>query len=659
MGVRVARRIPGVAVGAALAAAASLGALALAAGAGAASGSPVPYAQLSLAAADEVATLTPGTWTPSGSGCDQPADLPAISGPVALEQGSGGDAVFVFRRSGNSHAFTGPVTTGAGGSLVLHLSFVAASTDQRVTLTGSGSSFSGPATVAVPSCTWSTTATFTLSGGGLVLASSTTTSTTTTTLAPAGSLAPVGTDLGGLDVAQYCASTGGGTAVLSKGGITGNDFAYDNWKCSSAGATLSMQKVCQWTYGSRAAYVVARAADSGNAYSWQCYAAAKPTPAGRAVRAGDIAPIAATISTPGEVFHSWGHDLVNAIITVAVILFIAFPAMIFNQTFSENYGEILLMVERARRRLRRLVGMGASSAGSPAPSTEDPEAPAPVAAGPAAAASAAAAPASWSPDRASRPWFAATLVVGAILGGLLNPAFGANARTLENFLATLLAFAFGAVVSWYVAVRFRHWHQYPTGTYLRALPFGLLVAAMCVLVSRLTHFEPGYLYGVVAGVGFVESMKDRHNAHLVAISSLSTLAVALLAWLVWVPVNHLALEHSHEVLLVIVDDVLGSIFVGGLVGTVIGLLPLEGLPGGHLTKWRRDVWAGVFFVAVFLLVEVELRPASGPTHPGGAPVVTAIVLFVIFGALSFGFREFFARRKRRASPSTPAASESR
>jgi hypothetical protein len=95
------------------------------------------------------------------------------------------------------------------------------------------------------------------------------------------------------------------------------------------------------------------------------------------------------------------------------------------------------------------------------------------------------------------------------------------------------------------------------------------------------------------------------------------------------------------------DDVFGSIFVGGLVGTVVGLLPLEFLPGGTLAKWRRDVWAGVFFVAMFLLIAVELRPAAGPTHHGNAPIVTAIVLFLIFGGATFWMKSYFAKRAER------------
>ena len=207
-----------------------------------------------------------------------------------------------------------------------------------------------------------------------------------------------------------------------------------------------------------------------------------------------------------------------------------------------------------------------------------------------------------------------------------------------------------ATLSWFIAKTFRSMHKYPTQTYLKALPIGLGIALACVIVSRASHFEPGYLYGVVVSISFVASMKDQHNSHLIVISTLSTLIVALAAWFIWIPVNHLALEGGGNFIEAIVDDVLGSIFIGGLIGSVIGLLPLEGLSGGTLVKWRRDVWAGVFALAVFLLVSVELRPASGPTHPGGAPVATAIILFLAFGALSFGTRWYFAQRKLQQPP---------
>jgi hypothetical protein len=377
------------------------------------------------------------------------------------------------------------------------------------------------------------------------------------------------------------------------------------------------------------------------------------------------APIASTLGTPGEIFHSFGHNLENASITVAAILFITFPASMFNNTFSSNYGEILLILAGWRRRVRRTLGL------KDKPDVEDPATtslPAiaatveaagsiPPTNGTVDAASSLAAVTSSDPDmpgRSSRPWFIAVLALGGILGGLLNPHFGLNSESVSGFGATLVSFVIGATLSWYIAKLFRRHHKYPTHTYLKALPLGLAVAAICVLISRVTNFEPGYLYGIVVSIAFVETLEERHNAHLTVISTFSTLAVALLAWFAWVPINHLAGLHTGNIPLGIVDDVLGSIFVGGLVGTVIGLMPLQFMPGGALLKWRKDVWAIVFFVALFLLVEVELNPDSGPTHHGGAPIVTAIVLFIGFGGATWMMRRYFIQRAATKKELSPA-----
>lgn len=489
-------------------------------------------------------------------------------------------------------------------------------------------------------CSNGNTYSYVLTNSNPVLAGSTTTTTTpgttTTTLAP-------GTDLGGLDVASYCSATTGGSSVLSKGGITGPNFAYDNWKCSTSGTVLSMQQVCTSQYGSQDGRVVAKTTNPNSAYGWNCYVAAPRTSASKRASSSassgyvslktDVPPVASKLATPGEIFHSPTRDLVNAVITVGVVLFITFPANIFNQTFSENYEEILLIIGNWRRRFRRLFH-------GVTPRTPLPDG----AAGEVASAAALRSQKQNSPDRVTLFGFIVVLVLGSLLGGLLDPRFGLNQQSLVSFGATLVAFSFGAALAWLIARAFRRHHQYPTQTYWRALPVGLAIALICVLISRLSHFEPGYLYGVVVSVAFVGSLKDRHNAHLITISTVSTLTVAVLAWLAWIPFNHLALEHGSNFIYGVIDDALASIFIGGIVGTVVGLIPLRGLPGENLSRWRKDVWALVFFVALFLLIEVELHPASGPTHTGAADIVTVIVLFVFFGGSTLWMRAFFAKR---------------
>ena len=162
----------------------------------------------------------------------------------------------------------------------------------------------------------------------------------------------------------------------------------------------------------------------------------------------------------------------------------------------------------------------------------------------------------------------------------------------------------------------------------------------------MTGFEPGYLYGVIASLAFQGTLAKNEQGHAVALSAAASLALAIIAWLIWVPVGHAAAVPGAPFAVVLAADLLGSIFVGGLVGNVIGLLPLRFLSGGTLMAWSRAAWAATFGIAVFGLIEVELRPQSSSAHPGGAPVVTAVLLFVLFGGSSAGMRWYFSRRER-------------
>ncbi len=331
-----------------------------------------------------------------------------------------------------------------------------------------------------------------------------------------------------------------------------------------------------------------------------------------------VAPIAAALPTPRLAFSSATHSLVNAAITVGFLLFITFPAAMFNNTLEENYDDIQDIMRRRVPWLSRRGGRARSG-------------------------------------RNTRRWaaFSGVLTTGALLGAILNPAFGLNAATGESYLAALVAVAEGVVVAYLVAWAYRRRRQQVTSITPTALPLGLAVAVACVLLSRLSGFEPGYLYGVVASLAFTGTLADRESGHVVALSTLASLAVGVGAWLAWVPVNASASTGSASVGLVIVDDVLGSIFVGALVGAVVGMLPLRFMPGGTLVKWHRGAWALLTGVAVFGMLQVMLRPSSGAhTHPRGAALASTLVLFAVFAAGSLAFRQYFVRRVTRRVPAS-------
>ena len=92
------------------------------------------------------------------------------------------------------------------------------------------------------------------------------------------------------------------------------------------------------------------------------------------------------------------------------------------------------------------------------------------------------------------------LVAGTLLAGLLDPGFGWNRSTGGLLLGAgtrlLGVMAVGLAGSaWFVRRR-----ESGVSLSVRALPGALVVAAARVLLSRVVGFEPGYLYGVLAGL---------------------------------------------------------------------------------------------------------------------------------------------------------------
>jgi hypothetical protein len=233
-----------------------------------------------------------------------------------------------------------------------------------------------------------------------------------------------------------------------------------------------------------------------------------------------------------------------------------------------------------------------------------------------------------------------------LFSSLNDPHFGVRISSLVTYLAVVGSIAVGAAVPGLVTRAYHRGRFGAAEASLHALPAGLAIAAGCVVVSRLTGFQPGYLYGVVVGLQFNRELKAQEQGHIVALTTLTALVVAVAAWFAWVPVNHVAERPGAFVGLVLLDDLLAAIFVSGLVGSVFGLIPLQFLPGHTLKQWRRLVWAAVFAIALFGLIQVMIRPHGA--HPHHVPAVVAIGLFVAFGLGSLAFRDYFERKHRRA-----------
>ena len=353
-----------------------------------------------------------------------------------------------------------------------------------------------------------------------------------------------------------------------------------------------------------------------------------------------LGSIARSLPSPSKAFSPLSSDAIDAGIAVLAALFITFPADIFNNTFAENYGQIsafwtkwldILLPRRlrqaARRRGRQFVDGALRRAHRAGPVTPAEQ------------------------QRLERQWvtFGLVVVAGGVLGALLDPHFGLNAVSILSFVAVagalVAAVALEGVVTHYYHRARRH-GRVPYK--VEALPAGLVVALACVLVSRGTGFQPGYLYGVIAGVAFGRELRKQEHAHVVLLHSVARLAVGTAAWLLWAALYHFADHKGSFFAAVLADDFLAAFFVTTLVSTVISLLPLRFMPGYHLKTWKTGAWFATFVLSLFVMVQVLLRPRSGVAsgaNQSHVPLVTTLVLFILFGVASLLFRQYFARKE--------------
>ena len=330
-----------------------------------------------------------------------------------------------------------------------------------------------------------------------------------------------------------------------------------------------------------------------------------------------VSSVGSTLATPSAVVASPIALFTSALVALALVLLVTFPSHLFNRTFEENHDAIRDWWERRvpwmRRARRKLAGRGGQA-------------------------------------RRDAIGFVTVVLCGAVLAALLDPLFGPNLRTAALFTGAAFALLAGSLLSAGSAGLYRVVRGGTGPWHLHSLPSGLAVAAVCVVISRLADFHPGYLYGLIGGVVFSRALSPRQEGHVVAVSSIVTLVFAFVAWLVWVPVSSQSAAHPTSFGWALASNFLAALFVSGMVGLLIGLVPLRFLPGEKLAGWHRGVWGAVFGLAALAVIEVMLRPQSAGARVSNVPFWTTAGLFVGFGAASILFWSYFRVRRGKIRP---------
>lgn len=321
--------------------------------------------------------------------------------------------------------------------------------------------------------------------------------------------------------------------------------------------------------------------------------AGPPPGAARPAAFVDAIPAPAAVSTDPIVLGQ------SALLALMVVLLMPFPAQLFNSTLETHEDEV--------RRWLRLDRLGALAAGAGR---------------------------FW----ASWPGVATFTVLAAALYGFLDPGFGLSMESLATFLGLLVGIVL--VVGLFSIPAVLAHRRIGDVWQLKVVPISILIGLVCVLISRISGFQPGYLYGLLIGVVFARELSKTDEGRATFIGAALMLGAALIAWL-----GLGLLPAGDGFALVVARTVLAATLVAGLEGVVFGLLPLRFLPGEPLFAWNRRLWAIAIGIGAFAFFHILINPASGYLSDSSrVPLLTTLVLLIGFSAVSVVFWAWFRFR---------------
>ena len=240
------------------------------------------------------------------------------------------------------------------------------------------------------------------------------------------------------------------------------------------------------------------------------------------------------------------------------------------------------------------------------------------------------------------------LFVSALIYGFLDPGFGLSWESLTLVLGIVLGLLVTTLFFELPPALFQRRQNQQPGA-IRVLPLSLVVALVCVLISRAVDFQPGYIYGLIAFYAFSRGTAPRAEGQAMAVTCVVIVGLAVFAWLM-LPIADAAFAAT-PFLHLAVTTALVTVFVGGLAGLLFQLLPLRFLRGKRLWDWNGALWVVLFMIAAFVFVHVLIVPSADYLVETGTPVLfSALGLLIAYTLLSIGVWAYFRSRQ----PAEPA-----
>lgn len=237
----------------------------------------------------------------------------------------------------------------------------------------------------------------------------------------------------------------------------------------------------------------------------------------------------------------------------------------------------------------------------------------------------AAAPRTRSP-RTSWLLAGAGVLAAAAISSFVDPRFGLDPSSPRVFLSVLTSFLLDVVLGWFVVILIARRTTPGARPSVRFVPVTLVIVAAAVVFSRLTGFEPGVVFGLVAGVVFGATLvtADRARVELVALGV--AFGAAVVGW-----VGYSALPDAP----VFLRETFSAMAIGGLAALPIALVPLRGLPGEAVFAWNRWIWGAAYALGLFGFFFV-LMPLPISWDAVGLSIWAWVGIYALYAVLAVG-----------------------
>lgn len=255
--------------------------------------------------------------------------------------------------------------------------------------------------------------------------------------------------------------------------------------------------------------------------------------------------------------------------------------------------------------------------------------------------------------RGSWWWAAIGVLAAAVISAFVDPQFGANPGSLRMLVSIGLGFAVDVVLGW-VVLQWVMRRLAPDATRSFSFkPLTLLIVVGAVVFTRITGFEPGIVFGLVAGLGFATTVGITAKARTTLVPLAYAFGLGIVAWFVF---GALADRSGESLGMTLLVETLSSLTVGGMVALPLALVPVKGLSGHTVWQSSRRLWAGSYGIGLLAFL-IVLMPMPFSWAEVGWDLWAWIGVFVAYAVVAVAAWLIVKRPWRKEQPPDSAATE--